>query len=76
MLIGERIKVFQLSMNLGVPGVRLFVTQTAGELFITEAAECQTTKKKCGFPIHVINLKADVIVFHDMSLIIWMCFES
>lgn len=44
-LIGERIKVFQLSMNLGVPGVRLFVTQTAGELFITEAAECQTTKK-------------------------------
>lgn len=44
-LIGERIKMFQLSMNLGVPGVHLFVTRTAGELFITEAAECQTTKK-------------------------------
>ena len=37
-------------MNLGVPGVRLFVTQTAGELFITEAAECQTTKKNVVSP--------------------------
>ena len=44
-LIGERIKMFQLSMNLGVPGVRMFVTQTAGELFTTETAECQTTKE-------------------------------
>jgi len=49
-LIGEGIKVFQLSMNLGVPGVRLFVTRTAGESFTTEAAECQTTKKNAVFP--------------------------